>query len=188
MSEKPVQMKDSTDKGSEEKVTLKGILIDIIQIVGTALILTFLLLIFIQQSIVDGPSMNPTLLHGDKLILWKLGNVTHNDIVVFNSHDAKNNNYVKRVIGIEGDHIVIQNSVITVNDEVLNETYINEPVFNGDVDIIVPEDCIYVLGDNRNHSNDSRAFGSVKVSDIKGKVVFNFDKMIRDIVSMIKGD
>ncbi len=83
---------------------------------------------------------------------------------------------------------MIQNSVITVNDEVLNETYINEPVFNGDVDIIVPEDCIYVLGDNRNHSNDSRAFGSVKVSDIKGKVVFNFDKMIRDIVSMIKGD
>lgn len=188
MSEKPVQMKNEAEEAPEEKVTLKGILIDIVQIVGTALILTFLLLIFIQPSIVDGPSMNPTLLNGDKMILWKLGSVTHNDIVVFNSHDSNNNNYVKRVVGIAGDHIVIRDSTITVNDEVLNETYINEPIFKGDVDIIVPEDCIYVLGDNRNHSNDSRAFGPVKLSDVKGKVIFNFDKTIRSIMSLIKGD
>ena len=169
----------------EEKVSLKGLLIDIVQIVGTAFILTFILLIFIQPSIVSGESMYPTLHHNDKLILWKLGELEAGDIVVFDSHNQNNDKYVKRVIGVAGDHVEIVDTVVTVNDVVIDESYVNpaEPLIDsGTVDIVVPEGEIYVLGDNRNHSNDSRRFGTVDLDDVDGKVVFNLDKTIRSLL------
>lgn len=175
-------MSTNIKNDAEEKVSLKGLLLDIIQIVGTAFILTFILLIFIQPSIVSGDSMYPTLHHNDKLILWKLGSLEAGDIVVFDSHNPNNDKYVKRVIGVAGDHIEIVNSVVSVNGIVLDESYVNpaEPLNDrGTIDLIVPEDEIYVLGDNRNHSNDSRSFGTVDLDDVNGKVIFNLDKTIR---------
>lgn len=177
-------MSTKQEKDMDESVSLKGLILDIIQIVGTALLLTFILLIFIQPSIVSGDSMYPTLHHNDKLILWKLGAPAAGDIVVFDSHNANNDKYVKRVIGIAGDHVEIIDSVVIVNDVMLDESYVNpaeELISKGDVDIIVPEGEIYVLGDNRNHSNDSRSFGTVDLDDVDGKVVFNLDKTIRSI-------
>ena len=168
----------------EEGISLKGLLIDVIQIVVTAFLLTFILLIFIQPSIVSGDSMYPTLHHNDKLILWKLGTPDAGDIVVFDSHNPNNDKYVKRVIGVAGDHIEIVDSIVSVNGTVLDETYVNhaEPLIHKeDVDLIVPDGEIYVLGDNRNHSNDSRSFGTVRLDDVDGKVVFNLDKTIRNI-------
>lgn len=172
------------EKGSEEAFSLKGLVIDFIQIIGTALVLTFILLRFIQPNIVSGDSMYPTLHNHDKLITWKLGALEQGDIVVFDSHNAHEDKYVKRVIGVAGDHVEIIDSVVTVNDVVLDESYVNpaEALYNkGNVDIIVPEGEIYVLGDNRNHSNDSRSFGTVDLEDVDGKVVFNLDKTIRSI-------
>ncbi len=169
---------------TEEGVSLKGLLIDIVQIVGTAFLLTFILLIFIQPSIVSGDSMYPTLHNNDKLILWKLGTPSAGDIVVFNSHNADNDKYVKRVIGVAGDHVEIVDSVVSINGIALDEYYVNpaeELIHKGNVDLIVPEGAIYVLGDNRNHSNDSRAFGPVALDDVDGKVIFNLDKTIRSI-------
>lgn len=165
----------------EEKPSLKGLIIDLVEVVGTALVLTFILLIFIQPSIVEGRSMYPTLHDNDKLLLWKLGSIDRNDIVVFDSHDMDNNKYVKRVIGIAGDEIVIKDSIVTVNGTALDETYINEPTFNGDISLTVPDGEIFVLGDNRNHSNDSRAFGTVKLNDVDGKMVFNLNGWFRSI-------
>lgn len=170
-----------TEEPQEEKASLKGLLIDLVEVIGTALVLTFVILIFIQPSIVEGCSMFPTLHDNDKLLLWKLGSIDRNDIVVFDSHDLENNKYVKRVIGIAGDEITIQDSIITVNGTTLDETYINEPSFNGDVSLTVPEDEIFVLGDNRNHSNDSRAFGTVKLDDVDGKMIFNLNGWFRSI-------
>ncbi len=181
MSDKPIKEKND----NEESFSLKGLFLDFIQIIGTALVLTFILLIFIQPSVVSGDSMYPTLHHNDKLILWKLGEPEQGDIVVFDSHNANNDKYVKRVIGVAGDHVEIIDSVVTVNDIAIDESYVNpaEPLYNkGDVDIIVPEGEIYVLGDNRNHSNDSRNFGPVDLDDVDGKVVFNLDKTIRSIL------
>lgn len=169
----------------KEKNSLKGLVIDFVQIIVTALVLTFILLIFIQPSIVDGDSMYPTLHNGDKLILWKLGDLEHGDVIVFDSHDTQNNKYVKRVIATEGDHIVITDGTVTLNDVILDEPYINEKEFRGDVDLVIPEGQIYVLGDNRNHSNDSRGFGPVKLDDVDGKVVFNLDKSIRSLLSKL---
>lgn len=177
-------MSDNKTTETEERPSLKGLLLDIVQVIGTALILTFILLIFIQPSIVSGDSMYPTLHNNDKLILWKLGEPEAGDIVVFDSHNPNNDKYVKRVIGVEGDHVEIVDSVVSVNGVMLDESYVNsaeELINKGNIDLVVPENEIFVLGDNRNHSNDSRSFGTIELKDVDGKVVFNLDKTLRSI-------
>lgn len=176
-------MSQSNQSLKNESTSLKRIVLDLLEIIGAALALTFLLLIFIQPSIVEGSSMYPTLHDNDKLLLWKLGDIEKGDIVVFDSHDLENSKYVKRVIGTEGDHVVIAGNTVIVNNKIVKEPYINEDDFYGDVDLLVSEDSIFVLGDNRNHSNDSRAFGEVKLEDVEGKVVFNLDKVFRNLFS-----
>ncbi len=176
-------MSQSKQPSKSESVSLKGIILDLAEIIGAALALTFLLLIFIQPSIVEGSSMYPTLHHNDKMLLWKLGEFEKGDIIVFDSHDPENNKYVKRIIGTEGDHVVIAGNVVIVNNKIIEEPYINEVGFNGNVDMVVSEDYVFVLGDNRNHSNDSRAFGEIKLEDVDGKVVFNLNKVFRNLFS-----
>ncbi|NLZ80625.1 MAG: signal peptidase I [Clostridiales bacterium] len=176
-------MSQSNQSLKNESTSLKRIVLDLLEIIGAALALTFLLLIFIQPSIVEGSSMYPTLHDNDKLLLWKLGDLEKGDIVVFDSHDLENSKYVKRIIGTKGDHVVIAGNTVIVNNKIVEEPYINEDDFYGDVDLLVSEDSIFVLGDNRNHSNDSRAFGEVKLEDVEGKVVFNLDKVFRNLFS-----
>ena len=163
----------------EEPYTLKRFLIDTVQVVGSALVLTFLLLIFIQPSIVDGPSMQPTYYSKDFLILWRHGDIKRNDIIAFDSNNPTHDDYIKRVIAVEGDHIVISNSVVTVNGEAIDEPYIKESTFKGEIDMTISENCVFVMGDNRNDSLDSRVLGEINLDDVIGKVIINFNALFR---------
>lgn len=136
-------------------------------------------------AMVDGESMLPTLTHGDRLIVWRLGyEPEKNDVIVF-QQDGKPP-YIKRVIATEGDTVSIDYNThtVSVNGKILNEEYILEPtVLRGDVSfpLVVAEDHIFVLGDNRNNSSDSRisSVGQVKEEDIMGKAIiriFPFSK------------
>lgn len=85
--------------------------------------------------------------------------------------------YIKRVIGVAGDRIQIQNGSIYVNGEKLQEEYLPEGTTTKIVyynDIIVPENCVYVLGDNRDASMDSRTFGCIPLERVEGKVIFRY--------------
>lgn len=85
--------------------------------------------------------------------------------------------YIKRVIGIAGDHIVIQDGKVFLNDEELDEPYLEEGVETSNKvysDIIVPEGYVFVMGDNREHSADSRMFGCIPVEKIESKVWIRF--------------
>ncbi|MBQ6991381.1 MAG: signal peptidase I [Clostridia bacterium] len=85
--------------------------------------------------------------------------------------------YIKRVIGIEGDHIKIEDGKVYLNGEELDEPYLNEGVITESrvyTDIIVPEDYVFVMGDNRSHSTDSREFGCVPVERLESRVAFRF--------------
>ncbi len=84
--------------------------------------------------------------------------------------------YVKRVIALEGEHIFIsEEGEVYIDDELLEEPYLNESVKtirSGDFyDLVVPEDCVFVMGDNRAESADSRSFGAVPINKIEGNVV-----------------
>ena len=81
-----------------------------------------------------------------------------------------------------GEHIVIKNSEVYIDDELLNESYIKGVYTSGDIDIIVPENNIFIMGDNRENSLDSRddRIGTISLDDVVGKVsmrVYPFDKI-----------
>ncbi len=146
-----------------------------------AVILAFVIRQFIFTVVrVEGASMQPTLMNNDRLIVWRLGYKPDNgDIIVL--HQKQNLPYIKRIIATEGQTVDIDFNThkVYVDGNELSEDYILEPtVERGDVQFpaTVPEDCVFVLGDNRNNSRDSR-FGSVGMvthDEIIGKAVFRF--------------
>lgn len=144
-------------------------------IVGVAIGLTFNL--FIGFTSVNGLSMYPTLEHKDFLAMNKIAknNIENGNIIVFDTTpDAKYRDkvyYIKRVIATEGDHIVIRDGKVIVNDVELKETYTDGSLTEGEVDMTIPKGKYFVLGDNRDGSSDSRVFGLVSHDDIVGKVI-----------------
>ncbi len=82
--------------------------------------------------------------------------------------------WVKRVIGLPGDSLEIRDGYLYRNGQMLREDYIKEEMILGFDSVIVPEDHVYVLGDNRNHSSDSRIVGPIPTRNIQGKVIMRF--------------
>jgi signal peptidase I len=185
----------NADKLKKPHQGLRDIL-SIFGVLGSALVLAFCLITFVFQSYqVDGPSMQTTLQNNDHLIVWKvaktISNITRHhyipnrgDVIVFNEQTADSGTgekqLIKRVIGLPGERVVVKNGQITVyNKEFPNgfspdktlpygKVIVTTP---GNVDITLGEDEVYVCGDNRTNSLDSRVFGPIKSKQIVGKLV-----------------
>jgi len=119
-----------------------------------------------KNAVVSGPSMEPTLYHGERLIILKLpyifGDPKRNDIVAFPYKGNPSQHFIKRIVGLPGDTIDILNRKFTVNGKELDDEFSAELLISiGDVafPIVVPDGSYFVLGDNRNQSNDSRFTG-----------------------------
>jgi len=162
-------------------------------------LLALFLTAFVFQSYqVDGPSMQETLHNNDRLIVLKLSRtiarVTHRtympkryDIIIFNSESildplsGKSKQLIKRVIALPGERVIVQdNKVVVINKEHpegfspdSGQDYQKNlpPVSPGDVNLTVPDDQVFVMGDNRINSEDSRYFGPVPAHDIVGRLV-----------------
>ena len=160
---------------------LKKEIIDWIKTIAISLVLAFLIVQVIKPTIVSGESMYPTLNDRDYLILnrlsYKFGEMERGDIIVFKTNlkqdNGKEKDLIKRVIAIPGDHLVIENSKVYINDELIDEPYIHNAYTSGDVDIVIPENKIFAMGDNRENSKDSRSedVGLVDENDILGEVM-----------------
>jgi signal peptidase I len=124
---------------------------------------------------VDGNSMEPTLQNGEFVIVnklaYKLGSPKIGDVVVFHYPRDPSQEYIKRIIGLPGDHVNIMNGLVYLNDEILPEPYIAAPARNK-FETNVPEDSLFVLGDNRNNSSDSRSWGPLPTEYVIGKALF----------------
>lgn len=127
---------------------------------------------FIGFAIVDGPSMLNTIEDGDRIFYAKMIKPEKGDIVVVETIEGVK--IIKRVIGLEGDTVEIKSGVLYVNDEKIEEDYIKEPMYDTDMEsIVVPKDEVFVMGDNRNISADSRLYGTFDLDEhYKGKVIF----------------
>jgi signal peptidase I len=155
-------------------------LYDWLQCVVTAVVFGILIFVFIGRTIgVDGRSMLQTLHHEDRVIMWSLFyKPARGDIVIIRTSSYGDKPLVKRIIAVGGDTVDInfETGDVSVNGAVLDENYINEPTrkeldFKGPV--VVPEGHIFVLGDNRNESLDSRSssVGFVDARNVLGKVL-----------------
>lgn len=168
-------------------------------------VVAFLLTLFVFQSYqVDGPSMETTLQHNDRLIVSKIprtwSEITGNayipnrgDIIIFHRKTSgdfggTDKQLIKRVVALPGERVVVKGGVLTVyNQENPNGFQPDKTMeygsviqsTQGSVDVVVGEDEVFVAGDNRGNSLDSRSFGPIKAEDIVGKLeyrVFPFDK------------
>lgn len=172
---------------NEEEQKTGGLMVELyewLEAIAFALSIVVILFTFVFRVVsVSGPSMNPTLISGDRVILNSLFFTPSNgDIVVItqpNSHD--NEPLIKRVIAVEGQTIALdpENDTVTVDGVVLNENYILEEDLKSagnayEYPLTVPKDKVFVMGDNRNDSFDSRADGLGMVDEdyIMGRAIF----------------
>ena len=155
---------------------------DFVRIVVISLTLAFIVSQFVRPVLVIGKSMNTTLNDKDALVLdrraYKNEAPKYKDIVVIEAGSNFDLKYIiKRVIGVPGDRIDIVGSEVRVNGQVLDEPYINQaekPYGDYDIHLTLNDEEIFVMGDNRNHSTDSRSqrVGAINYKDnVMGKVV-----------------
>jgi len=187
-------MMRAENKNSGLKEFLKWVETFVIAVLIALLIRGFIF----EPVVVRGVSMENTLLDGQRLIIYKLGYFFNppqrGDIIVLqyekglienipflSKYDFLNRvlpspheiDFIKRVIGIPGDIINIKDGYVYVNDEKLDEPYIKGMTYENVIGfpVEVPPDTVFVLGDNRENSRDSRTFGFVEFNRIKGKAI-----------------
>jgi signal peptidase I len=143
-----------------------------------AALLSLVIITFIVQAFyIPSGSMEPTLMVDDRILvakfIYRLRPVHRGDVIVFRYPLNPQRDFVKRVIGLPGDQVRLREGVVYVADRPLSEKgYTIKPDFGNYGPVIVPANQYFVLGDNRNNSEDSRFFGYVPRANIIGKAVF----------------
>ncbi len=167
---------EEATKKSLQREVLEWVLSIVIAVVVALIIRNF---VFTVVK-VEGTSMVPTLQNNDRLIVWRLGyEPKEGDIIVL--HQKGEHPFIKRIIATEGQTVDInfRTHKVFVDGVELDEPYINQPTAEtGDVTfpVTVSEDSVFVMGDNRNNSRDSRfqSVGMVAEEDIIGKAIWRF--------------
>ncbi|MFP3322116.1 signal peptidase I [Planococcus sp. SIMBA_160] len=153
---------------------------------GLAAIIRFFLF---TPIVVDGESMMPTLEHGDRMIVnkigYNIGEPDRFDIIVFHAPEQKD--YIKRVIGLPGDHVAYEEDQLLINGEAVEEPYLDqykagitgtltEDFVLEDITSYstIPDGYVFVMGDNRRASKDSRHIGLVSIDEVIGNTNFVF--------------
>ena len=160
---------------------------EILETVISAVLIALLINLFLVRATqVSGQSMEPNLHTDQRLIIEKLsynpylrqylglGSPQRGDVVVLRLPAQGDELLIKRIIGLPGDVVTIQNGQVLVNDQALQEPYLNDNTIGAFGPMTVPPLHIFVLGDNRNFSNDSRSFGAIPLRDVIGRAWFSY--------------
>lgn len=176
----PDQSNPSPEKPAETRQLIMGAAYWLRDLMLSVVIAVVIILFVYQPVKVEGTSMMPSLEDQERIFINKflyrfgLGEISHGDTVVFWFPRDPSKSYIKRVIGLPGDVVEIQNGAVRLNGKLMDEPYV--PVeFRDNLTVPptrVPENSFYVMGDHRTSSNDSRAWGVVPRHFIYGKAVF----------------
>ena len=155
--------------------SLLGSLAEVVGIVVTAFVLALLIQQFVVKPFyIPSVSMEPTLLVGDRVLVnrfvYRFGSPKVGDVVVFHPPVAPQEDYIKRVMAVAGQTIGVHDGKLVVDGKPVDEPYLKDQVMARDSpDVKVPAGKVFVMGDNRNDSGDSRVFGPVPISSLLGK-------------------
>ena len=158
---------------------LRAVVREILETVLPALIIVLVINMFLAQATrVEGQSMEPNLHDNQRLIIEKVSYYIHppqrGDIVVLRLPNRRSDPLIKRVVGLPGETVEIADGRVIINGQPLDEPYLDQATYNSMPARVVPENQVFVLGDNRGFSNDSRAFGFVPFADIIGRAWFRY--------------
>lgn len=162
-----------------------AILVDSLVNIATAIIIFSIIYFFAAQPHqVDGSSMLPNFINGDHVLTEKLtqhwSGYSRGDVIVFHYPNNPKRDYIKRVIGLPGEDISLNGGIVYINDTPLSEDYIRANYTSGQRFLKdgetyhVKDDELFVMGDNRSESSDSRDWGTVPISLVVGKVFFRY--------------
>lgn len=149
------------------------------EILIVSAVIAYLLLAFVvQPTRVQGISMQPTFYTGQRLVMEKFSywfsQPTQGDVVVIDRTNETGPALIKRVIAVAGDTVEIKDGIVYVNGQTLSPEWYNTYT-PGTLRLTeIPAGHVFVLGDNRSHSNDSRVFGTVSDDEVLGKAVFSY--------------
>jgi len=158
----------------ENKINWKQFARDLVETIALAVLLYIGINAISARVRVDGFSMRPTLDDGEFVLVnrmsYRFGAIERGDIIVFNYPANPDQELIKRVIGLPGDQVTINNGQVALNGYILSEPYIADaPQYDGEWR--VPDNYLFVLGDNRNNSSDSHAWGMLPIENIVGKAI-----------------
>lgn len=161
--------------------TQKAIVKEYVEAIVMAVVLAAFIMTFIARSFsVDGSSMVPTLHDGERVLVdeisYRFISPQRGEIIVFKLPGNPRVRYIKRIIGVPGDTVLITEGKVILNGKPLEEDYLSEPVYGEFGPYTVPPGAYFVLGDNRNNSEDSRfrRVGFVPRESIIGRAIFRY--------------
>lgn len=164
------------EPGQEKSGRTKGlaVLMDILETLLLSVVLFFLINAVSARIKIDGSSMEPSLHNGEFVIVSKLnyrfGEPERGDVVVFDYPKNVTQEYIKRVVGLPGETVMIENGTVYIDGQPLQEPYVSEPpAYQGTWE--VPRGSLFVLGDNRNNSSDSHDWGEVPKENLIGEAL-----------------
>ena len=152
---------------------------EVVETIVPAILIALLINLFLAQATrVYGQSMEPNLHTDQRLVVEKLSYSFHEprrgDIVILQVPQAGSGLLIKRVIGLAGEKVEIKGAKVYINEQPLEESYISNQSQRDMKATVVPPEHVFVLGDNRGFSNDSRSFGSVPLDNIVGRAWFSY--------------
>lgn len=181
--------KKNKDDEEEEETSWFRELCSWIMIFAGAFIVAYILSNFvIVNAKVPSGSMISTINIDDKVLGFRLSYMfsdpKRGDIVMFNAPDKDNTIYIKRIIGLPGDKIVIEDNTVYINGEKLEEDYVRNgwEKSEGRTEYEVPKGEYFMMGDNRDESSDSRVWGTVKKKEIIAKAIFRYYPSIKSLL------
>lgn len=176
LGETPAGLTDGAGEVVSRASEWKTVFVEYAQALVIAAVLAGFIITFVVQSfLVQGHSMEPTLHNAERLFvnkfIYRFTEPQRGDVVVFRYPADESRKFIKRVIGLPGDVVAIEDGTVYVNGKALDEPYIAEKPYRGFPASVVPEGTYFVLGDNRNNSEDSRYpdVGFVPRKNIVGK-------------------